>query len=140
MSLRKTMLGLLILCTLAIVVSRGVRGEGEIYLPVVANGFTPTATSTPDAVATELAEIRATLTALVPTVTKTPTATATSTPTLTNTPTATATHTPTITPTPTNTPTANVVETVIAILTAGAPTWTPTVTATATFVPTAPAP
>ncbi|MEZ4684153.1 MAG: hypothetical protein R2932_59080 [Caldilineaceae bacterium] len=109
--------------------------QQTIYIPII-NADTAmlgaTTTPTPDRNATALAEVRATLTALIPTHTPTPTNTPTSTSSPTPTHTATATQTPLPTETPTITPTPDVVKTVIAILTAGAPT--------ATFIPTAPAP
>lgn len=128
----------LVFAVLLLLPGGGVRGE-EIFLPDVRGAVTSTATSTPDLIATDVAVIQMTLTALVPTETPTPTGTATNTPTPTSTATATSTATPTTTSTPTNTATPDVVQTVIAILTSGAPTWTSTPTSTATFVPTAPA-
>lgn len=87
-------------------------------------------TAEPDANATEIAELRMTMTALVPTGTPTVTPTFTPTPTETNTPTqtVTATSTNTLTPTITNTP--DVLATIIAALSA-TPTETPTLIATA---------
>lgn len=73
---------------------------------------------TPNGLATQVAELQLTLTALLPTPTPTPT----SSPTVTPTPTATLTPTVTPTATDTMTPTPDIQATVIAVLTAIAPT------------------
>lgn len=77
-----------------------------------------TAMPTPNGLATQVAELQLTLTALLPTETPTPT----SSPTVTPTPTDTLTPTVTPTATDTMTPTPDMQATVIAVLTAIAPT------------------